>query len=221
MKIVKCPNHPPLISRKDAKNAQRNKLNTPNSAPRTQIPSSVLGLRVSNNRGGILKKYVSLVAVITLLLISCGGTNNGSQAGNDEKNVNLAPDFTLVDLDGNEHTLSNYRGKVVIIDFWATYCPPCRLEIPHFIQFYNDYKDDGLMILGIGLDGETKLKPFSKEFGINYPILIGDRATAMNYDVRVIPVTFILNKKGGIKKKIIGYAPGYEDTIKVSFQKLL
>jgi len=164
---------------------------------------------------------VSLVAVITLLLISCGGPNNGSSAGNNEKNVNLAPDFALVDLDGNEHTLSDYRGEVVIIDFWATYCPPCRLEIPHFIQFYKEYKDDGLMILGVGLDGEEKLKRFSKEFGINYPILISDRATAMNYDVQAIPVTFILNKKGEIKNKIIGYAPGYEDTIKVSFLKLL
>ncbi len=168
-----------------------------------------------------MKKYVSLVAVITLLLISCGGPNNGSSAGNNEKNVNLAPDFALVDLDGNEHTLSDYRGEVVIIDFWATYCPPCRLEIPHFIQFYKEYKDDGLMILGVGLDSDAKLKPFSKEFGINYPILIGDRATAMNYDVQAIPVTFILNKRGEIKNKIIGYAPGYEDTIKVSFLKLL
>ena len=168
-----------------------------------------------------MKKYVSLLAVITLLLISCGGTNNGSSTRNDEKNVNLAPDFTLVDLDGNKHTLSDYRGKVVIIDFWATYCPPCRLEIPHFIQFYNDYKDDGLIILGIGLDGETKLKPFSKEYGINYPILIGDLATVGKYGVRPIPTTFFIDRNGEIKNKIIGYAPGFEDSIKASFLKLL
>lgn len=174
----------------------------------------------NSNRGGMLKRYI-LFAVIALLLISCGGPNNGSSVAEEEKNLNLAPDFTLVDLDGNEHTLSNYRGKVVIIDFWATYCGPCREEIPHFIQFYNEYKDDGLMILGIGLDGKAKLAPYSKTIGINYPVLIGDLATVEKYGVRPIPTTFIIDRKGEIKDKIIGYAPGYEDKIRASFLKLL
>jgi len=168
-----------------------------------------------------LKNY-TLFAIIALLLISCGGENNSeSMVGEEKKIVNLAPDFTLVDLNGNEHTLSNYRGKVVIIDFWATFCAPCRLEIPHYIQFYNEYKDDGLVILGVGLDGEEKLKAFSKAMGITYPILIGDRATAKKYGIQPIPTTFILNRKGEIKDKIIGYAPGYEDKIRASFLKSL
>lgn len=177
-----------------------------------------------------MKRYLFLLILI-LVFVNCGGSSNPSTSRSnketkrkqlaEEKNLNLAPDFTLVDLDGNEHTLSNYRGKVVIIDFWATFCPPCRLEIPHFIQFYNKYKDDGLVILGVGLDREEKLKPFSKAMGITYPILIGDMATAEKYGIQPIPTTFILNRNGEIKDKIIGYAPGYEDKIRASFLKLL
>jgi thioredoxin-related protein len=77
------------------------------------------------------------------------------------------------------------------------------------------------MILGIGLDGKAKLAPYSKTIGINYPVLIGNLATVEKYGVRPIPTTFIIDRKGEIKDKIIGYAPGYEDKIRASFLKLL
>jgi peroxiredoxin len=173
-----------------------------------------------------LKRFVIFLFII-LFFVNCGNTATPKSSKNiekkqtEEKTLNTAPDFTLIDLDGNKHTLSDYKGNVVILDFWATFCPPCRIEIPHFIEFYDKYKDSGLVILGVGLDGEEKLKSFRDAMGINYPILVGDRATAIIYNVQAIPVTFILNSEGEIIKRILGYAPGYEDTIKKSFLPLL
>ncbi len=172
-------------------------------------------------------KRLILLLVITVLLVNCdkpSKTKSSKGVGKkqtEEKNLIIAPDFTLTDLEGNEHTLSDYKGNVVIIDFWATFCPPCRIEIPHFIEFYDEYKDRDLVILGIGFDGEEKLRLFRDAMGINYPILVGDKAVAILYNVQAIPVTFILNSEGGIIKRILGYAPGYEDTIKQSFLPLL
>lgn len=170
-----------------------------------------------------MKKYF-LFTIIGLLLISCGGPDKESSSDEiaaEVKDSNIAPDFTLLDLNGQAHTLSDYRGKVVIIDFWATFCRPCIYEIPHFIQFYNEYKDDGLVILGVGLDGKQKLEVFAREKGMSYPVLIGDKATVEKYGIQPIPTTFILDREGEIKDKIIGYAPGYENTIKAKFLELL
>ena len=173
-----------------------------------------------------MKRFVIFLFII-LFFVNCGkpvtpkSSKNIEKKQIEEKTLNTAPDFTLVDLDGKRHTLSDYKGNVVIIDFWATFCPPCRIEIPHFIEFYNEYKDRGLVILGVGLDGKEKLRSFRDAMGINYPILVGDRVVAISYGVQAIPVTFILNSEGEFIKRILGYAPGYEDTIKQSFMPLL
>jgi cytochrome c biogenesis protein CcmG/thiol:disulfide interchange protein DsbE len=173
-----------------------------------------------------LKRFILFLSII-IFFVNCGkpeapkSSNNIEKKQTEQTTLNIAPNFTLLDLDGNKHTLSDYKGNVVIIDFWATFCPPCRIEIPHFIEFYDEYKDRGLVILGVGLDGEEKLRSFRDAMRINYPILVGDRAVAISYDVQAIPVTFIINSEGEIIKKILGYAPGYEDTIKQSFLPLL
>jgi peroxiredoxin len=119
-----------------------------------------------------------------------------------------APDFVLMDISGNETRLSDFKGNVVILDFWATWCPPCRAEIPHFIELYSEYKDDGLAIIGVTMDWNASRQagPFAAENGINYTVLIGNRETADLYGGIVsIPTTFIIDRDGGLRKKYIGY----------------
>jgi cytochrome c biogenesis protein CcmG/thiol:disulfide interchange protein DsbE len=119
-----------------------------------------------------------------------------------------APDFALMDISGDETRLSDFRGKVVILDFWATWCPPCRAEIPHFIELYSEYKDNGLEIIGVTMDWNASRQagPFAAENGMNYTVLIGDRKTADLYGGIVsIPTTFIIDREGGLRKKYIGY----------------
>ncbi|MEN3043952.1 MAG: TlpA disulfide reductase family protein [Candidatus Hydrothermales bacterium] len=122
-----------------------------------------------------------------------------------------APNFTLMTIDGYIFNLSEHLGKkVIIIDFWATWCPPCRAEIPGFVRLYEKYKEQGLLIVGISLDmGENALeivRNFSKEYNINYPVMMGDRETVNKFGgIRAIPTTFIINRKGEIVEKIVGY----------------
>jgi len=119
-----------------------------------------------------------------------------------------APEFSLKDLSGAEKKLSDFKGKVLIIDFWATWCPPCRNEIPHFVSLYNQYKSEGLEIIGVALDQNPRnaLPGFIKDNGINYTILLGNSKVCDLYGgVSAIPTTFIIDKAGNIVKKYIGY----------------
>ncbi|MCX5687954.1 MAG: redoxin domain-containing protein [Candidatus Omnitrophica bacterium] len=120
----------------------------------------------------------------------------------------LAPEFSLKDINGAEKKLSDFKGKVVIIDFWATWCPPCRNEIPHFVSLYNQYKGQGLEIIGVALDQNPGgvLPGFIKDNSINYIILVGNNKVSDLYGgISAIPTTFIIDRNGNIIKKYIGY----------------
>ena len=99
------------------------------------------------------------------------------------KKGEMAPDFALKDLSGNTFSLSSTRGKVVILDFWATWCPPCRKEIPHFVDLYKDYRAKGLEVIGVSLDrGATEaVKRLAEKYGINFPILMGNQQVVPDY----------------------------------------
>jgi peroxiredoxin len=122
----------------------------------------------------------------------------------------LAPDFALKSTDGKTIKLSDYRGKVVVLDFWATWCPPCKAEIPDFIRLYSQYQKDGFQMLGISLDqgGLGDVVPFMKNYGINYPIMLGDNQVVSEYGgIRGIPTTFVIDKKGYVRAAFEGYRP--------------
>lgn len=117
-----------------------------------------------------------------------------------------APQFTLTDIEGRALSLAQYRGKVVILDFWAPWCPPCRKEIPDFISLQHQYALQGLQVIGIGLDEPSKVAAFVQENGINYPVAAGDDAISNLYGgVSGIPTTFIIDRQGVIKNRFEGF----------------
>jgi thiol-disulfide isomerase/thioredoxin len=121
----------------------------------------------------------------------------------------VAPDFDLKVLDGNGKTmkLSSLRGKAVILDFWATYCGPCKIEMPWFVELQKKYGPEGLQIVGVAVDdaGEKAISDFTHKMGINYPILIGTEKVADQYGgLDGLPTTFFLDRSGKIVDKQLG-----------------
>jgi peroxiredoxin len=133
-----------------------------------------------------------------------------------------APAFSLKDISGNIVDASNFLGKPTVINFFATWCPPCRKEIPGFVDVYNKYKDKGFELVGISLDTDTRgnLPSFVMNNRIGYRILMGDLATARAYGgVSSLPTTFFIGKDGRIKNVHVGYLD--QDSFDREVRKLL
>ena len=118
-------------------------------------------------------------------------------------------DFSLTDSEGRTVALSDFEGKVVVLDFWATWCPPCRKEIPGFVALQDKYRDQGVEVVGVTLDDSwDPVHPFMKSYGINYTIVKGDAGVVTQYGgFRGIPTTFVIDRDGIIRKRHEGYGP--------------
>ncbi len=133
----------------------------------------------------------------------------GKEAGSTamREGIGQAPSFTLPDLDGNQVQFSDYSGKIVILNFWASWCVPCRIEIPQLIDLYNRYRDRGVQVLGIAVDpaGPEALRAFSDELNVNYPMLVGDEKTFYEFGGLVgLPTTFVIDQHGTILSRHMG-----------------
>ncbi|MDY0082845.1 MAG: TlpA disulfide reductase family protein [Ignavibacteriaceae bacterium] len=159
----------------------------------------------------IVKVLAGLMLLINSFTINSSEFSKPSNTDNSSVEINLvdkkAPDFSLKSVDGKEIKFSDYKDKVVIIDFWATWCPPCRRGIPDLISIQNEFKND-VVIVGISLDGDKTIKDvpgFVKEYGINYPVVYGDEKTVTAYGgIQAIPTSFVIDKKGNIVDQHVG-----------------
>jgi thiol-disulfide isomerase/thioredoxin len=144
--------------------------------------------------------------------------SNGAGAGVAKQSA-PAPDFTLDSLEGKSMRLSDLRGKAVLLNFWATWCGPCKIEMPWFVELQNQYGSQGLQIVGVAMDDASKedIAKFAKEMGVNYPVLIGKEAVGDAYGgVPALPESFFIGRDGKIVDKIIGLRgkSEIEDSIK-------
>jgi thiol-disulfide isomerase/thioredoxin len=136
-----------------------------------------------------------------------GQSQTGVAAAELPENVTSAPGWELQDVDGKTVRFSDFKGKVVILDFWATWCGPCKAEIPSFIALQNEYGTNGLVVVGISVDedGAAVVKKFAQHLGINYPVLLADQKTPQAFGgIEAIPTTFIIDREGRIVKKHLG-----------------
>src|SRR5215471_16755665 len=152
-------------------------------------------------------KRVLIYSIVTLCLIGLYlASRRAAQKPKSAASGNSAPDFTVTDINGKKLSLANYRGKVVLLDFWATWCTPCRAEIPHFIDYQNKYAAQGLQVVGISMDDDPKpVRAFYDELKMNYPVAMGSSQLADSYGgVLGLPVTFLIGRDGRIAKKYVG-----------------
>ncbi|HUK55373.1 MAG TPA: TlpA disulfide reductase family protein [Nitrospiria bacterium] len=155
---------------------------------------------------------VTISIGLALLLVSCqqASTQAGATAIATEEAPRigyLAPNFRLTNLHGEEVSVASLEGKVVFINFWATWCGPCRAEMPSMEALYHDFKDQGLEILAVSsdMDGASAVQPFIRKLGLSYPILLDpDFRVDDKYLIQSVPTTILVDKKGVITHRLVG-----------------
>ncbi|MGD8779626.1 MAG: TlpA disulfide reductase family protein [Ignavibacteria bacterium] len=174
--------------------------------------------------------YTGIFLIIFLIFFIINNSGSEAEQGPYPPNYNktndtvskLAPDFTLKTTDGNDLTLSDYKGKVVILDIWATWCPPCRRMIPDLVELKEQYGDKGFEIIGISVDQQSRadVVPFMENYKINYPIVFIDQKMLISYGgFSNIPTSLILNKNQEIVNKHVGVLP--KETLEEEIKNLL
>lgn len=152
------------------------------------------------------KKAIVAVAALGLIVAIAVHRHKSAGEGSGGALHTTAPDFELKDLNNQPVKLSSYRGKPVLLNFWATWCAPCRSETPQLVQVQDKYRQAGLQLIGVSLDDDADpVGPFAKEFHVNYPIVIGNSQLADRFGgVLGLPVTFLVGCDGNIAHKHIG-----------------
>lgn len=158
-----------------------------------------------------LSSVILLVAALAVITISCSQPEPevSHKAVNPAQYPNLkpAPNFSLKDENGATVTLANYQGKVLLLNFWATWCGPCKIEIPWFMEFEKQYKNRGFEVLGVAMDddGWKAVKPYVADHKVNYRVVLGNDTVATSYGgIEALPTTFVITPNGKILTSHIG-----------------
>jgi cytochrome c biogenesis protein CcmG, thiol:disulfide interchange protein DsbE len=149
-----------------------------------------------------------LLLIVVLGLLFQRALPQAAAAFNLGSGSEPAPAFNLTTLDGDSVSLDSLRGQVVLVNFWASWCPPCRIEMPGFERVYRARRDEGFVIVGIATDRHaiTEIRDFVRRHDINYPILLADRAVIQEYGgVRALPESFLIDREGRIRHRVVGY----------------
>ncbi len=161
-------------------------------------------------------------AFVASMVVACGGPTPGANSAGGA----TAPDFTLATLDGNQARLSDYKGSVVLIDFWSTTCDPCMIEMPHLVEMYKQHKDRGFVVLAISADGpesRAQVSSVARAKEMIFPVLLDEETvvTARYNPKRELPFTVVVGKDGSIVHKRNGYTAGDEKTLAAEVEKAL
>jgi len=162
----------------------------------------------------ILAGLCILVAGVFLWTGCSAAPTTAKAAVKAEKDRKVAPEFALKDANGQTAHLADYKGKVVLLDFWATWCAPCKVEIPWFMEFEQTFKDKGFSVLGVSMDedGWSAVKPYLQDLKVNYRVVLGnDQVGSLYGGVDSLPTTFLIDRQGKIASVHIGLSRGKED----------
>ena len=164
--------------------------------------------------------FIALAAVLCVTASCSKGREESKQADS-----NTAPSFSVKDIDGNKVDLADYRGKVVILEFFATWCEPCRISAPDLQSVYERYKSRGLAIIGVaadeGSDAAAMARSFVKEYRLSYPVAVDGGQTMKQYGAYSLPTTVIIDREGKIINKHLGISVNYAKRLSAEIEPLL
>jgi peroxiredoxin len=185
----------------------------------SENPTSIIKSNAKRNPLVILG-----VAIVVALMLYVGfhlarGSRPGSGAASLGVDGKMAPDFVLQSIDDRTVRLADFRGKAVLLNFWATWCAPCKIEMPWFVELQRQYGPEGLQVLGVAMDDASKedIAKFAKDMGVNYPILIGKESVGDAYGgVQFLPTTYFIGRDGKVVAHEFGLKSRseFEDNIK-------
>jgi cytochrome c biogenesis protein CcmG/thiol:disulfide interchange protein DsbE len=177
---------------------------------------------VCPTRRCIVQKYTCLpaaLAIAAVLLAVSAGCGNGPPGGGSSVAIEAAPQFSVTTLDGRSYSLSDLKGRPVVLTFWASWCPACAQLAPRLDALYTTHQDDGLLVLGVaGADSEEDLTKKAESLKITYPIALSEEAVRA-YGVHTIPMTFFIGRDGTLATSVMGAAP--DGVLAEAVQKIL
>lgn len=166
-----------------------------------------------------------VIAVVISLMLAFGiqkTRHTSVQTGAGQLQGQPAPDFSLAALDGKTLKLSDFKGKAVLLNFWATWCEPCKIEMPWFVELQKKYGAQGLQVVGVAMDdsGTKEISDFARKMSVNYPIVIGKESVGNQYGgIPYLPSTFYIDREGKVVDRVFGLVSRSE--IETDIQKAL
>jgi peroxiredoxin len=168
-------------------------------------------------------KHMSLMNLLVAVLMAAGIVFGPARLYAAPRSGQAAPNFKVTTLTGQKVSLENYRGRVLVLDFFATWCQPCRISIPHLIEMNRKYSNQGLYVLGMSADedGERAVKAFADKNRMTYPVALAGESALTDYGVRSVPVMFVIDKKGRVAEIFRGFTDEVTRSSELLIKKLL